>query len=132
MFSSQTRKAILVLPMLVGLGVAATAFGASQSSTSGPLSCEIQATPNGGMVALEAIVHAKAGSSGSYQFRVASSGSGGNSNVSQGGDFTADAKGAATVGQVMLSNQGATYDATLTVTADGTTTTCSQRVGGAG
>ena len=68
---------------------------------------------------------------GSYPFKVKNAGGGGSANISQGGDFAIGAGEQATLGQVMLGSNGAVYDARLTVTVDGETIECAERVGGA-
>ncbi|MBZ0228738.1 MAG: hypothetical protein K8F58_09860 [Bauldia sp.] len=130
MFHSHKRFAGAAA-LLLGLGATGVAMGAGQAeSASGPLRCEIQATTSGGMIALEGVVHADATVSGSYRFRVQSAGYSGNSNIQQGGDFTAGPDGPVTLGQVMLGASGAVYDASLTVTSNGMTVDCAERVGG--
>ena len=93
----------------------------------GPLSCDIQVSRSGSMVGLEAVVSAPNATSGSYRLRVVSSG-GNSSNIDQSGDFSVKG-GSAIVSKVTLGGSG-TYTARLSVTADGRTTECSQRVSG--
>jgi hypothetical protein len=80
-----------------------------------------------GMTSLAAVVHANAAVSGSYSFKVVSGGRGGSSNINQGGPFAAKAKEMVTLGTVSV-GPGASFNATLTVTADGATATCSDPV----
>lgn len=134
MLNKRRRFAARMAPLLLGLGAAGIAMGASQAGSTGtgePVVCEIQATPADGMIALEGIVHADETISGSYRFRVSSAGGSGSANISQGGSFTAGPGGAARLGTVMLGNTGAAYDARLEVTSDGVTVECAERVGGA-
>ena len=93
----------------------------------GPLSCDIQVSRSGSLVGLKAVVSAQAATSGSYRLRVVSSG-GNSSNIDQSGDFSVSG-GSAVVSSVSLGGSG-TYTARLSVTADGRTTECSQRVSG--
>lgn len=93
----------------------------------GALSCDIQVSRSGSMVGLKAVVSAQNATSGSYRLRVASSG-GNSSNIEQSGDFSVDS-GSAVVSAVSLAGSG-TYTARLSVTADGRTTECSQKVSG--
>ena len=106
--------------------------GAGQAGTAGaPAHCEIEASPVNGMVALQGVVHTDAGTSGSYKFHVTSAGGSGNTNIQQGGSFTAGRDGAARLGKVTLGNTGAIYEATLRITANGKSFQCAERVGGA-
>ena len=93
----------------------------------GALSCEIQVSRTGSLVGINAVVRAQEATSGSYRLRVVSSGSN-SSNIDQSGDFSVSG-GSAVVSTVNLGGSG-TYTARLSVTADGRTTECSQRVGG--
>ena len=94
----------------------------------GALSCDIQVSRSGSLVGLKAVVSAQEATSGSYRLRVVSSG-GNSSNIDQSGDFSVKG-GSAIVSTVSLGGSG-TYTARLSVTADGQTTECSQRVSGA-
>jgi hypothetical protein len=115
----------------LGLGLAAVVGGSSQAtSTNGPLTCAIETAPSGGAIALEGRVEAQVALSGSYRFRVASAAPGGSTNFRQGGGFSAMPDRPLTLGRIMLGNAGAVYDATLEITAAGTTVTCTERVGG--
>ena len=93
----------------------------------GALSCDIQVSRSGSLVGLNAVVSAPNATSGSYRLRVVSSG-GNSSNIDQSGDFSVRG-GSAIVSTVTLGGSG-TYAARLSVTADGRTTECSQRVSG--
>ena len=118
-----------VLPVILGLGIAAAMIGTGQAgSSSGPLRCEIETVNQGSMVSLAGLVHADAPLGGSYRFRVASAGGG--TNISQGGNFSAGPGEPAILGRVSLGGNSI-YDATLEVTADGMTVECEERIGGA-
>jgi hypothetical protein len=93
----------------------------------GGLSCDIQVSRSGNLVGLKAVVSAPDATSGSYRLRVVSSGSN-SSNIDQSGDFSVRG-GSEIVSTVNLGGSG-TYTARLSVTADGRTTECSQRVSG--
>jgi hypothetical protein len=132
------KSAALALPLLAAaIGVAAASAAGGGAAGSGPavppgsdtgsFRCEIQAKPMGGMTSLAAVVHANVAMSGSYSFKVASGSRGGSSNINQGGPFAAKAKELVTLGTVSV-GPGATYNATLTVTANGATATCSDPV----
>lgn len=116
--------------LAVGAGIVAAGLGSGQAgATAEPLRCEIRATKASGMITLAGIVHADSRIDGSYSFRVAGGGSGGRTDISQGGEFTAGPGQAETLGQVMLGGSGAVFDASLDVTAGGRTWRCSERVG---
>lgn len=134
MLNKHRRFAARMAPLLLGLGAAGIAMGASHAgstNTDEPVACEIQATQADGMIALEGIVRADEAIRGSYRFRVSSAGGSGSSNISQGGRFTAGPDGMTKLGKVMLGNTGAAYDASLEVTSNGVTIECAKRVGGA-
>ena len=108
------HKAFRSMPLLLGLGVAGLAIGAGAASSSDePLRCEIKAESMNGMISLQGVIHADVALSGSYRFKVESAGGGGNTNMSQGGAFTAGPGEEVLLGRVMLGNAGAIYDATL-------------------
>jgi hypothetical protein len=138
MFDKLNRIHLAAAAALVGLGAAgfATADGTPEAAAPGsayiePLRCEIVANPSGGMVALEGVLHTDMPISGSYRFRVVSSGGGGSSNIQQGGEFSAAPGEAATLGTVMIGNSGGRYKATLEIVANGKTIACTERTGGA-
>jgi hypothetical protein len=123
-------KSLKVTPVILGIGVAAATIGTGQAgSSAGPLRCEIEATLEGPMVSLAALVYADAPLGGSYRFNVESAGGGGGSNISQGGNFSAGPDAPAILGRVNLGGNSI-YDATLEVTADGLTVECEERIGG--
>jgi hypothetical protein len=93
----------------------------------GALSCDIQVSRSGNLVGLKAVVSAQDATSGSYRLRVVSSGAN-SSNIDQSGDFSVSG-GSVIVSTISLGGSG-TYTARLSVTADGRTTECSQRVSG--
>ncbi len=95
-----------------------------------PVRCEIQAIPDNGGIILEGLVHAETQIKGSYRFQVITTSRAGNSNVSQGGYFSADPEDAMTLGKVMVGNRNAAYDVNLEVTTDGETIECTRRIDG--
>jgi hypothetical protein len=123
-------KSLKVAPVILGLGVAVATIGTGEAgSSAGPLRCEIEATEQGSMVSLAAVVHSDAPLGGSYRFKVESAGGGGGSNISQGGNFSAGPGAPAMLGRVSLGGNSI-YDATLEVTADGLIVECDERIGG--
>ncbi|SDB08508.1 curli-like amyloid fiber formation chaperone CsgH [Bauldia litoralis] len=138
MFDNPRRLTAPVAALVLSAGaIGAAAFaiaGPVESASKGahaPVRCVINAGASGGMISLQGLVGADAAIVGSYQFRVKNAGGGGSANISQGGDFALAAGEEAMVGQVMLGQNGAVYDARLTVTVDGETIECAERVGGA-
>jgi hypothetical protein len=132
MSKKNMRFSLRAVPILLGLGVAGLAMGAGAASSSdGPLRCEIKTGSMNGAIMLQGVIHADVPVSGSYRFKVASAGGAGNTNMSQGGYFTAGPGEAAMLGRVMLGNAGAIYDATLEIESDGLSVECEERVGGA-
>lgn len=113
------RLIALSVPLLLGLGIA----GANADQQTGPIQCGIEAKTDGGMVGFRGLVQASSDISGSYSFRVASSGNGGSSDISQGGNFSARAGDELHLGKVMLSN-GGQYDVDFEVTANGQAYDC--------
>jgi len=134
MFDNHKRFATRIVPLLLGLGAAGIAAGATQAgsatSSGQPVRCEIRAATTNGMIALQGVVHADVTTSGSYKFRVASAGGSGNSNIQQGGGFSVGPDMPAMLGKVMLGNNGSVYEARLKVTSNGKTYECAERVGG--
>lgn len=101
-------KSLALVPLALGLAAASAAPAAVQ--------CEIRASEVPGGLRLESVVYGAPGASGVYQLSLERSGSGGSSNVSQGGDFEIDGAGEAVV-SVTEFNRGRRdgYDVTMTV-----------------
>jgi hypothetical protein len=102
-----------------GIASAGTTAGAGTSSTS----CGVLTSTHNGMLVIQGSILSPVPLQGSYHFKVQSSGGGGNSNISQGGDFSAVANQQTTLGQVMI-NTGSKYQVDLDVTADGKRLDC--------
>jgi hypothetical protein len=116
---------------VMGAALAATGFagGPSPAASPGPLRCEIRIVPAGGMIAVSAVVHADAAATGTYALRLSGGGSGGSSNISQGGPFAVEPGAPVTVGNMVI-GAGGRYDAVLEIAADGTKITCAEHIGG--
>ena len=126
----QSRPVIPALALaLVSAGALATMAAADQSPN--PLRCEIRATPEGGMVSLQALAYADKNVNGIYSFHIESAGLNGDNNIEQGGAFSAAPGKPATLGAVTLNTEGTVYDARLEVTVDGKSIACAEHVGGA-
>jgi hypothetical protein len=93
-----------------------------------PVRCEIQRNTAGGTLTLTPVVHADIPVTGAYKFRVTGSTRGGSSNIDQGGPFAAKAKEAVKLSSVSI-GAGGSFNATLTVTVDGSTLNCSEKAG---
>ena len=124
-------RRVLTALALVLIPVGALAAMATADQSIGPVRCEIRATPESGMVSLEALAHADRNVSGTYSFHVESAGRSGGTNIEQGGAFSAAPGKPATLGVVTLGAKGAVYDARLEMTVDGKSIGCAERVGGA-
>ncbi|WP_274426600.1 curli-like amyloid fiber formation chaperone CsgH [Chelativorans sp. YIM 93263] len=126
------RKTRHIAPAAAGiaLAVSATALMAgSGSAHSDTARCEVLVTSAGGSTTLEGVVHAERPMSGSYTFRVESSGASGSSNIKQGGDFSASPGHPAKLGRVMLGGSGSVFDATLEIETPGGRLECTKRAG---
>jgi len=126
MLTNHKRLAVSLAAIALGLGAAGIATGATEMADSEPLSCEIQARQGGGMTAMRGVVHADEKIAGTYQLHVQSVGSGGSSNISQGGRFEAGPDEPAYLGQVTLGGAPA-YEAELDIDVEGTRIACSER-----
>jgi hypothetical protein len=113
---------------LFGLGLAALAATSGMANASAASdACGIVTSTQNGMLVIEGAVLSPVALDGSYQFAIQSSGGGGNSNISQGGQFTAAANQQTTLGKVMI-NAGSNYSVDFTVTANGKKLDCDQEV----
>ncbi|WFU11963.1 curli-like amyloid fiber formation chaperone CsgH (plasmid) [Rhizobium sp. CB3090] len=116
---------------LVLLPAGALAAMVATDQSEGGLRCEIRATPEAGMVTLEALAHTDKHISGNYTFHVESAGGAGGSNIDQSGAFDATPGRTATLGSVSLRSKAGAYDATLDITAGDNTIRCARRIGDA-
>ncbi len=107
-----------------------TEAGSEVEANHEPVRCEIQAIPDNGGIILEGLVHTESQIKGSYRFQVVTTSRAGNSNVSQGGYFSAGPDDPMTLGKVMVGNRGATYEINLEVTAGGETFECARHIDG--
>jgi hypothetical protein len=122
----------MVLPALTVLGIGAAALSAAQagSDPASAVRCEIKASRSGSDITLEGMVFAKRTIEGSYNLSVKKSGGAGHSDIKQSGAFNASPGTPGSAGTVTLGGEG-TYSATLRIAAEGNTTECVQRTGGA-
>lgn len=110
---------------LVALGLtAATGFATAGNDAAAPLRCEIVETSSGGMKGIEANASSQERVTGTYRLLVTGRGA----NISQSGEFEADAGRAAKLGSVMLGGNGGPYDVRLEVKAGGRSHDCAATV----
>ena len=78
-------RRVMAALALVLIPAGALAAMATADQPVEPVRCEIRATPESGMVSLEALAHADRKLSGTYSFHVESAGRSGGTNIEQGG-----------------------------------------------
>jgi hypothetical protein len=106
--------AMLLVPALLTVA----AFTAESDHAAQPTACEIRMTPTPLGMKIAGVVHGRAGRSGNYQFELQKSGPSGNSDVSQGGDFTVGVNGQAIVSESDLNvSRGDVYRVAMTVSS---------------
>jgi hypothetical protein len=115
------RLAIVAIPVALSLGMVGAS--ASGGNADGPVQCRIEAKTDGGMIAFRGTLQADTDITGSYTFRIGSSGNGNSTNIRQGGNFSARAGEEIHLGQAALS-AGGQYDVNFEVTANGQTYRC--------
>jgi len=103
------------------VGVAANANGLAQTNE---LACGVNTQTDRGMLIVEGIVQSPTALSGEYRFALKSISGGGSTNISQGGQFSAAAGTAVSLGRVMV-NAGSSIDVDFTVSAGGKRLDCS-------
>jgi len=129
------RLLVAATTVFVALGAGSLAINATETEQSspaveptGPVSCEILTTQKGGMTIIETLVHSEIEIEGSYQFSMSSSARSGSSKIRQGGSFYVKENSSATLGKTMLGGNG-TYEANLTIYADGAEFECETNIG---
>jgi hypothetical protein len=125
--------AVWLLPAALGVGAAGAIHGSIErvgdgQTASQPLRCEIQVQEHGNSVSLRGVVFAKTAVEGSYQLRVSKSGGAGSSGINQSGDFSAGPGEPGRLGTVTLGGDNGSYVAKLTVTWNGGSIECTERV----
>ena len=145
MLDKYRRLSSRMLIVLIGLGTGAVAVSAHQLAISDPVNkeiqlaqateaaqptyCEIQASTSNGQTTIKGVFYSDSEFNGTYRFKVASSQRSGNSNISQGGNFSARSGDIVTLGQVMLGGSGAIYSASLEITTGKAGIVCQKRIG---
>jgi len=122
MVHSTLRIGILALGALALAGAAAHATGGDSGENG--LACGIATQTDRGMMSVEGIVQSPTALTGEYRFALKSQGSGGTSNISQGGRFSVAPGAPVSLGKVMV-NAGSSIDADFTISADGKQFDCS-------
>lgn len=120
MITPLTQGLLAGIVALAGIGVVATANAAS-----GDFSCGVATSSKAGMTTYEGRLLSPTTITGEYRFAMQSSGGGGSSNISQGGQFSAEANREVSLGQVMI-NAGGNTKVNFTITTGGKTFDCSQ------
>lgn len=92
--------------------------------------CDVVVTAQSGALSIEAIYRADTATQGQYTLSVKSAGGGNNTNINQGGGFSAHAGEIVSLGRMNLGGASA-YDVSLKVDASGQTHECGGRIGGA-
>jgi hypothetical protein len=123
---TRLSKWVLLLPVVAGIG--GVSSGTTAANAGPGLSCDIEVSHSGGGVTLKGVVTSGVAADGTYTLKVTSAGSG-SSNINQSGDFSVGAGRAAQLATVSLGGNGS-YQARLSVTVDGHTTSCAERIGG--
>ncbi len=117
-------KLLASLFAVAALGTAGVAANANGIHDGGDLACGVSTVTERGMLVVEGVFQSPTALSGEYRFALKSIGGGGSTNVSQGGQFSAAAGTAVSLGKVMV-NAGASVDVDFTVSADGKRLDCS-------
>jgi hypothetical protein len=115
-----------VIGIVALLGLSAAGVTVTANASGSDLACGIATATERGMLAIEGVVQSPTALSGEYRFALKSSGNGGRTNISQGGQFSAAPGTAVTLGRVMV-NAGSDIDVDFTVTAGGRTLDCSRQ-----
>ncbi|KKB79897.1 hypothetical protein VW35_05310 [Devosia soli] len=105
--------------------VSAVGFAANANASGGDFACGVVTKTQNGMMSVEGTLLSPTALIGQYRFAFKSSGNGGSTNISQGGQFTAAPNAEVSLGQVMV-NAGSSISVDFTVTVNGKTFDCSQ------
>ena len=120
------RSGIGLSVMLISLAgsAAAIALPADESTSH---QCEIRTTETPAGLRVESVVRGEPGTSGSYEFVLSRSGSGGLSDVNQGGEYTIPESGEMTVSVSEFNHRRRDdFDAALTVSGPNGSTSCEE------
>jgi curli production assembly/transport CsgH protein len=123
---SKTWLALSLAPLALA---AVAAFGSAPTphATSGAR-CEVRMTKIPEGLEIAGVMHGRPGATGSYQLRLAKSGAGGDSQVSQGGTYTISADSQTTVSESDFNPApGDVYRVSMTATGAGGSVHCDLR-----
>lgn len=116
---------VVLALVLTGAGIGASA---AKDPAAAGLACGLKTTPAAnGMMDVAAVISSPAAVSGSYQFRIRTSGPGGNSDQTQGSSFALEAGRSATLVTLTM-NANATFDAAFSVNIGGTDYDCTRLI----
>ena len=121
MFHSTLRIGLVAI---AALGIAGAAANANSSPQGSDLACGINTVTEHGMLAIEGVLQSPTALSGEYRFALKSQGAGGSTNIRQGGQFSAAAGTALSLGKVMV-NADADVDIDFVITTNGKQLDCS-------
>ncbi len=116
----------LGLAACLALGGVAVAANASGDSANAGIACGVSTLTEGRMMTVEGVVQSPLALIGDYSFTLKSSGNGGSTNISQGGQFSAGADRPVSLGKAMI-NAGSTIHVDFTITSGGQKYDCSQQ-----
>jgi hypothetical protein len=105
--------------------VSTVGLAANANASGGDFACGVVTSTHNGMMSVAGSLLSPTALSGEFRFAFKSSGNGGSTNISQGGQFSAAPNAEVSLGQVMV-NAGANVSVDFTVTANGRTYDCSQ------
>lgn len=123
MFQLPISLGVVALLALGGAGVAASTVGSAEN---GGLACGVSTQNAHNMLTLEGVVQSVEAISGEYRFALKSSGAGGSSNISQGGQFSTRAGESVSLGKMTV-NAGSNTNIDFSITTGGRKYDCSQQ-----
>lgn len=124
----KNHRHLAIATGVILLPIAAFATMGTATQSAGPVSCDIRTSQSGGQITLNALASTDRSVNGNYTFHVSSTGTLNGTNIDQSGAFNATPSKPATLGSVMLDGKGG-YKATLEVTVDKQTVSCTKRIG---
>jgi len=116
---------ILQTTLAAVAAVTAVGLAANANAASGDFACGVVSKTQNGMMAIEGTLVSPTTLVGEYHFALKSSGNGGSTNISQGGQFSAAPNAEVSLGQVMV-NAGSNVSVDFTISTNGKRYDCSQ------
>ena len=117
----------LTFAAFLALGGAAVAANAHSNAGSDTISCGVNTITEGRMMSIEGVLQSPEPLTGEYRFSLRSSGSGGSTNINQGGQFSATPDTTVTLGKIMV-NAGSNIEVDFSITTGGKKFDCSQQI----